>query len=322
MRIAGAAPKCPRMISWWKRSSRHLTGALQSQNLYLPTAEVDYACQSKMLNAPNPEYLFVMYFTPRSGSSWVADIASRSKRFGQVTETFNPRHMGRMTKACQAPDLDTYCEIFPRRLQRNGVLGFQVTHHQIARVFGSDQAFLDRYGAVPAFWLIRQDIILQAISLHKMVVTGFAHTPHTNPLERAAAEDAYRYDSEGIRRWLLHILAAEENTDSMFERAGIDPMRMSYEQNVQLSARQLLSIMSRHIGMPHAKVKRSFQTKHEMIRTDRNHAFAAQFREENTAFVEEIEDRRKPRLDRLTFYGPERLRSDSDNGSDNSGSTL
>ena len=309
-------------MGWWKRSSRQLTGPLKSKHLYLPAAEVDHASQNKMLTAPEPEHLFVMYFTPRSGSSWVADIASRSKHFGQVTETFNPRHMDKMTRACQAPDLDSYCKIFPRRMQRNGVLGFQVTHHQIAHVFGSDQAFLDRYGTAPAFWLIRQDIILQAISLHKMVVTGFAHTPHTTASDRAAAEQAYHYKSKSIRDWLLHILVAEERTDAMFERAGITPMRMSYEQNTQLTARQLLSIMSQHIGMPHVKVTRSFQTKHELVRTARNHAIAERVREERATYVKEIEDRRKWRLEQLAFYGPKRLRPDADTDPDHSGDAL
>ncbi len=254
---------------------------------------------------PPAETRFVMFFTPRSGSSWVADLVTRSRRMGVLGEAFNPNFLPDMARAMNAPDLDTYCQVQMRRRARDGVFGFQITHHQLIRVFGTEADFIARFGDWQGFWLVRRDIVAQAVSLWKMQTAHIAHAPQIRPDQIRAREAGLAYDGPQIRRWLEHVLVAEEATEALIARMGMTPLRMSYEHNITLKPSHLVNVMRRHLGLPTQRMK-NLSSPHAKVGTRLNSDFAARFREDYADWLEEVAARRAPILEQITYYGPRR----------------
>lgn len=252
---------------------------------------------------PLPGKQYVMYFTPRSGSSWITDIAGKTRRLSLPGEVFNPNFLPKITQSYNAATMDEYCAILKRRRNTQDVFGFQITYHQLAAVFRNEADFLTRFPSPTCFWLIRRDIIAQAVSLYKMVQTQVGHAPQLGPDEILAREQGFIYDGPAIRHWVQHILSAEMKTESMFARHGLSPLRMSYERNIELHPNHLVNVMGKHIGVPHMRMK-PLQSGHSKIATPLNEVFAVEFRNDYANFVQEVADQRGEMLSLLGEYGP------------------
>ena len=244
---------------------------------------------------------YVMFFTPRSGSSWVTDIASKSGQLGLPGENFNPNFLPSMTRAMNATTLDEYCEILVRRRQTGGVFGSQITYHQLNAVFESEESFITRFPEKKCFWLIREDIVLQGISLLKMQQTDIAHAVQTDADELARKESAFVYDVEQIMLWINHIRVAEQKTEAMFRSFGLKPFRMSYERNTELRPTRLVNVMSAYLGLPRMKWLHH-ESQHRKIATDKNQKYAERFRAEQPEFVAALDEDRRPMLAALREY--------------------
>lgn len=272
----------------------------------LPTrAETDPAVLQRDLDLPPPRIEHVTFFTPRSGSTWLADVMSRTRRLGHVREAFNPRFLPKMAQSMNATTLDEYCAVVGRRWQTQGVFGFQITHHQLSAVFGQDAEFLSRYPARHALWLVRRDIVQQAVSLHKMETVRVSHAPRLEAAEIAQRDSGFAYDAAEIRRWIRHIRVAERDTETLIAEAGLEPLRMTYEHNVTLKPNHLINVIAHHLGLPTLRMK-PLSSPHRKIATDLNRQFAERFRDEERGFVDEIDAERAPMLDRVGYYGPRR----------------
>ncbi|TFL17107.1 Stf0 family sulfotransferase [Jannaschia formosa] len=264
------------------------------------------ALAEDLARAPAP-LGWVLHFTPRSGASWLCDIATGSGQLGRPVQSFEPRLMRRTAEAYNARSLDEYCELLPRKRARGGVWGLAVSYPQIRAAFPSEEDFLDRFGALPAVWLIRRDIVAQAVSLAKMRATGLAHAPQADAVRIAAADDDFRYDPGLIGQAMDRIRAAETATEVIFEAAGIQPLRMSYEENCAHPPAHLLKLIGHHAGRAEMTVRaRSVSSKHVRIATAQNANYAERFREEEAARVAELEEARAPLLRAIAPYGPKR----------------
>jgi LPS sulfotransferase NodH len=252
----------------------------------------------KVLKKPAADLRYVIYFTPRSGSSWLTDILSQTGKLSKANEAFNPNFIPNIARVCNASNLEQYINVLIRRHNQGGVYGFEITMHQFEAVFPGPELFLEHFGAGPCFWRIRRDIVAQAVSLAKMVTTSVAHTSHATAEARQASDSRFEYDAELIRRWLSHILSAERKNEAFFARHGLDPLRLCYEQTTCLSAQQMVDVVSRHLGLPDLP-RMNFETKHEKLGTSRNEEFAARFRRDEAAFMAEVDAERGPWLARL-----------------------
>ena len=266
---------------------------------YFRDVPFDPALYEKMLQEKPAELRYVIYFTPRSGSSWLTDILSQTRRLSEANEAFNPNFIPTIARTCNASNLDQYINVLVRRHNHRGVYGFEITMHQLDAVFPDHELFLKHFGGGPCFWLIRRDIVSQAISLAKMVSTNVAHTAHANEEERRASDEKFEYDSALIRRWLVHILNAERKNERFFQCNGLEPLRICYEQTTLLSARQMVDVVSRHLGVPDVP-EMEFKSSHTKLGTSRNAEFAARFIDDEASFLAEVDAERAPWLARLT----------------------
>ena len=222
---------------------------------------------------------------------------------GVVREAFNPAFLPKIAARLGTPDLDSYCAAIARHYcgRAGDVSGFQITHAQLRAVFGRSGAFLDRYAGLPCFWLLREDIVAQAVSLWKMQVTRLAHAPQADAAAIRAGDADLAYDGRAILRWLRHIRAAETGTERMLARAGLDPLRMSYERNVALSPGALADVAARHLGLDPRPLPPG-PSPHRRIATRVNAEHAARFRAEHHATLDRLAEARAPMLARIRPY--------------------
>lgn len=259
---------------------------------------IDPQRHATLSQRPPASLRYVIHFTPRSGSSWLTDLIAATRRLSTANEAFNPGFVPKIAQSIQATNLDDYIQMLLRVFNTQDVYGVEVTSHQIAAVFGSYEPFHAVFGNAPCFWLIRQDIVAQAVSLAKMVTTQVAHTAQTDEQERAQAEQAFSYDAALIRHWLEHIRAAEIRSEGWFAEYGLSPLRMSYEETTRLSPLQVVNVIARHIGVRDID-RQEFVTRHQKLGTAQNVDFARRFRAENATYLAQIDRLRAPMLSRL-----------------------
>lgn len=265
--------------------------------------EINTNRRAERLSAPLPEREFIIFFTPRSASSMLSDLARRTGALGKPNELFNPNHMANIARALDATDLNSYVEIARRSQQRGGSFGFKIAYPQLDAVFPSEQAFLDHFPVSKTFWLVREDIVAQAVSLYKMQKTKLAHSPTSTPEERAVRETAVEYNGSEIQHWLNHIRRAEEATERLITNAGLTPLRMSYERNTALKPNQLANVMVRHLGLRTMRLP-GVESAHSKIATELNTSFCDQFRVDYADWLARIEAERAPMLKKIVYYGP------------------
>lgn len=241
---------------------------------------------------------YVIYFTPRSGSSWLTDVLVQTKRMSLANEAFNPNFIPNIAQAVNASNIDQYVNALKRKHNNHGVYGFEITWHQLNAVFPKHDEFIDYFGTSPAIWLIRRDIVAQAVSLAKMVTTKVAHAPHTSEKDRIEADGAFAYDEALIKRWLLHILAAERGSEELFSRHQILPLRISYEDIMAIGAESVARILMNHVGAtPQPDIE--FNTRHEKLATGQNTEYADRFRKDCAGFLRDVEQERAVWLSKL-----------------------
>lgn len=254
--------------------------------------------QAAVLARPLPPVRLVIWFTPRSSSTRLTEILAATRRLGHANEVFNPRFAARPARSVGAADAAGYARLIVRAQAVAGVWSCEITAHQLAALFGSGEDFLQAVQPTAHLWLIRRDIVAQAVSLAKMVATGIGHTPQAGGAARAAADAGYGYDGRAIRHWIGHLRRAEIASEALFRRHGLQPLRLSYEQLTGLAPQQVVDLVAAHLGLPPpaAPVAEGARLAHQKLGTARNAAQAGRFARENPAFLRRLARQRAPML--------------------------
>lgn len=274
-----------------------MTTSAPNDQIFDPDAQATAKLQ-RILAQPIASHRYTIFFTPRSGSSWLTGIVEQSDRLGCAEEVFDPNFCRIHAQKLGVSSLEEYIDYVQRRDNRGGVFSFEVTAHQVRRTFPNETMFFNLFKADPAFWLVRQDIVAQAVSLAKMVATRVGQSVAATAEQRAAADAGFAYDPQAIRKWLMHIMAAERLSEQWFAEWGLRPLRMSYEQITALTPHQMLNVIARHAGLPDVPPV-DIQPRHEKLGTARNTDYAQRFREQQADWLAPIEAERAVWLDKL-----------------------
>lgn len=237
------------------------------------------------------EKRFVIFFTPRSGSSWLTDICEKSLVLSRPDECFNPNFTPEMTRALGARNLDEYVECLMRRRNTNGVFGCQLTHHQLIATFKDEPSFFKYFSDSTFFWLTRKDIVSQAISLTKMVSTSVSHAPSHSKEEITRSDEVFSYSREDIKHWMQHIRNAEVATEEFFHSYNINFNRIFYENITSDGPEITVKYIADMLSLEDFPVKKILSL-HRKISTDKNAEYASRFREEERAYVNRINEDR------------------------------
>ncbi len=262
------------------------------------TEGLDRAKFARIAARPAPRVEYCIYFTPRSGSSWLTDLARRSGYLGTPKECFNPNFVPRIARSLGAADMDEYIRAIRRRFAARGTFGFEVTFYQLRKTFGAPAPFMARMGHAVPVWLIREDIVAQAVSLWKMRITGISHSTNSTDETRAQAEAALTYDARGIADNLDHLRKLEQLTERHFTAFDLAPIRLSYERIMAEGPARTRAMLAHVLGVAPQDPELGDPV-HTRIATRANADFAARFRGDNRAFCTDLDAARADMLARV-----------------------
>ena len=231
---------------------------------------------------------YAVFFTPRSGSSWLTDVIWQNRQLGWPEEWFNPSFVPKIAQSINADSLHNYIKMLKRKQAPGGIFGFEITYYQMKATFDGEDRFVSFFPAeTAAFFLIREDIVLQAVSLAKSVASKVYHSVNAAPEELSRSDAGFRYDAREIGRWLHHILDQETRFERFFERHGIAPLRLSYERIMAAGPAATIALFGQHLGVA-TPDPGTGEGRHRKIGTDKNAAFAARFADEHPDVMESI----------------------------------
>lgn len=249
----------------------------------------------RIMSWPEPDRRYVIFFTPRSGSSRLTDLAKNTKALGDPGECFNPSFIPDIGKAYSARNMDEYVDLLLRMRQTKGVFGCEVTHTHVVKAFRKPARFLEAIRPTSTIWLIREDILAQAVSISRMMQTKVSHTAHADDEQIAVAEQVFTYNSRQIASALQRLRYMEAGTEETITRHGLIPLRLSYEQTISMRPKRLMAVIARHVGARQLDLD-ALETGHRKVSGDKSNDFAERFRRENMDLVAQIEQDRAPML--------------------------
>jgi LPS sulfotransferase NodH len=160
---------------------------------------------------------------------------------GRPEEFFNydPNALPVWMEAKKPRGINEYIDQIRRIYQSgNGVFGMEVSFPQL-EMLTQLVTIRELFDSLPVwFYLRRQNLLGQAISLYLASISGFWHSYQKSP-EKMAAMRSVPYDAEGIRKMIEEILRHESRFETFFNNQNIEPVRLYYEGVIADSARTL-----------------------------------------------------------------------------------
>lgn len=266
-----------------RKIARNLRRRLRDPFRDLP---VDRDRRTAIMALPPAERRYAIFFTPRSGSSRLTALASGTATLGQPGEVFNPALLPGIARALSAGSMAEYVALLCRKRNAQGTFGCQITHDQLTASFDGPRAFLDLVAPTHVAWLVREDIVAQAVSLSRKLQTRLAHSVGASPARQTEAEARFAYDARQIARALSHIARQERLTERLLRRHRLRPLRLSYERTIAAGPEATLAALARHLGLPPPSCAAS--AGHEKLAGTKALDFAARFRAEHPRLVARI----------------------------------
>jgi LPS sulfotransferase NodH len=180
---------------------------------------------------------YVIFFTPRSGSTLLTERISTTGVLGYPLEYFVENFF--LSAMSQAENnYETPLDFMESRLATdNGVFGFQIDGE---RFFRSSDYFRDKLRSFEVVYLTRDDLLLQAISCYRATQFG---------IWRANSPGAVtQYSRDPIIAHLRDLLQKADAFEEYFERESVTPLRIRYEDIVSDAEGVLLRIAN-HVGI-------------------------------------------------------------------------
>ena len=175
----------------------------------------------------DPQCSYLICSVPRSGSNLMCELLSATGLAGAPTELFNPGFMPVLKQHWGVETTEEYVDqLLARKTGPNGVFGAKVGWGQYRTVFGDGDP-RERLPNLHLLFMTRRDRLRQAVSWVRAI-----QSRRWQSIQRGRPDGAVEFDPEHIARKLRRIARAEEAWRAMFERHGIEPFEMVYEDLV------------------------------------------------------------------------------------------
>jgi len=244
---------------------------------------VDPGKITRIMALPAPSQTYAIFFTPRSGSTRLTEMLKASGLSNAPQEFFNEASLHRVAARHSARNMEELAQLLTRKRQINGVFGFEITYLQLVTAFGSANRFVSLMHPDHVLWLVREDIVAQAVSATRLVQTQLAHTLKADARTHDLAEQGFKYDRAAIRAKVRRLMWMEQQTESLFAKTGLSPFRLSYEMVNQLGPNRALALLCDKLGLD-APTGPAQET-HDKLPGQKAEEFAKRFRAENPRFL-------------------------------------
>jgi trehalose 2-sulfotransferase len=244
------------------------------QNAFAPYFDARHETDGQYASMPEPRRDFVIFMTPRSGSTWLSQILIRHGGFGQPEEWFNPDHIAIDIDQTRSASLDRYLKHVRKRFKdaRTGVFGAEVSFFHL-ELMERMAGFFDVFdsGHTTFFYLTRRDLAAQAVSLYKATKTQI-----WNSLDGDVSSKDFElaYDEAEVIAWAEHLLMQEDGFERTFAALKLRPIRIAYEDIIEAGAEKVCQFFCRHVGVDFHAAPAERMKK---IGTAKNEEFAERF---------------------------------------------
>jgi LPS sulfotransferase NodH len=201
-----------------------------------------------------------------------------------IDEYFNVNRIKKAVERRNLSSVEDYCEFVLKRFAKNdvfGVKGGTITLGPLSLA----KEFPDHAQEWAFVYLLRQDIVRQAVSLVKAQLTG----AWNSTIEPSAPIAEDQYDAGEIRGKIDHILLQEYRWRCIFELFDITPLRLTYEALTDdpSGAAARAAAFAGLEGPPIVKDEPAFEAQADEI----NDRWSERFRTENPALCRELDAR-------------------------------
>ena len=273
---------------------------LQARRACFDGQGFDQALFDQIMAKPEPHHTYAIFFTPRSGSTRVTQLLQDAGVSNAPREFFNDRSMQRFARQHSARSFAEYLPLLRRNQQVAGHFGFEITYRQILFVFFSSARFMQMMRPDHTAWLIREDVVAQAVSGSRLQQTQVPHAPRATADGHAKAEAMFTYRADQITNVVKTVVRQEKRMQKMFARFALSPFRLSYEMTNAMGPDQAVNLLAKGLGLPEPTEK--VPNTHHKLAGEKGAAFAERFKTENSAFLADVKRIRAPLLKDLHTY--------------------
>ena len=168
---------------------------------------------------------YIVAAQPRSGSHLLCQLLYHTRQAGCPLEYFHKRHWDAWCQRCRKTNPNLVLSvILRRRTSPNGIFGCKMHWAQFR--FFVKLGLEKRFHGAKFVYLTRDDVLGQAISHALAVQTGQWTSLHASTKKQPV------YSFEAVNRSLSLILEERRMWEAFFARAGIAPLRLTYESLV------------------------------------------------------------------------------------------
>jgi LPS sulfotransferase NodH len=199
--------------------------------------------------------------TPRTGSFLLAHALESTELAGRPQEYFDPNFEALwLERLSISSDAEFFGRILAEGTTPNGVFAAKVHWHQFEYLAGKlravhgDGLISDLLGRtfpdLRYIFLTRRDKVRQAVSFYRAIETKIWWTFRAEgPANRPAPPPAPPFDYEQIDYWVTRLADFESSWRRHFERAGVAPLEVVYEDFLGAYDSTVLSIL-RYLELP------------------------------------------------------------------------
>lgn len=238
------------------------------------------------------EKSFLIVFTPRSGSSWLADLLTGTDRLGKPREYLNENFIRKTAQAMHTRDQTGLLQMLLRRRKTaNNVFSIKVTIPHILSL--GEAEFFEVFGrGTPSFQLWRRNIVAQSISMYRAAETGHFHSDE-DACNGAAAPGPPTYNASRLKHYIAHLLEIENKGHAMLRHYGHAVHPICYEDIVK-SEENTLGLFCRTLGLERASMPAVVPLKRKLTKIADTWSEKAEevFRATEAVFLGDIEARR------------------------------
>lgn len=168
---------------------------------------------------------YVICILPRCGSTFLAYLLKENRYYGMPHEWFNKETFDDIIKEGLAGSLDEYLSfLWKTYSSETGIFGMQVSYPQLT--FLQEVAPIENVLGenIRWFYLVRENIVAQAVSLYIAKQSGYFHSF----MEKPAGMDV-AYDPQPIKDDIDMLIDQEAAFETLFSARSNCPVRLSYE---------------------------------------------------------------------------------------------
>jgi LPS sulfotransferase NodH len=248
------------------------------------SAHSDWRLGRHCLVTHKPIKPYMLLCGPRTGSSMISSLLTRSECFGRPEEHLTLP----IVLAIERGVLDPFAwlgMVLEHNVSRNGVFGTKMISDRFLRLLhvDTDQTLLKSFQSFSIVHLYRQDMAAQAVS--NFIANQRVNWDHPGAGERlpnATAFESVTYDFGGIYKEYLWLKQQESNVASIIARLEISPakvLRVAYEDLGEQPAR-VLERIGDLVGIPTESSWHQLTTNYHRRGTSQKSALLKKFKAE------------------------------------------